>query len=129
MRHLLNTLYVTDPLMYLSLENENIVVWSDREVVGKFPLHLFQSIVCFGCKGLSPALMGKCINDNIYISLHNLHGGFEASVVGNIPGNVILRRSQYRLAGSESSLEVAKECDKYGQRVQNSVFECKLDPA
>ena len=109
MRHLLNTLYVTDPLMYLSLENENIVVWSKGEAVGKFPLHLFQSIVCFGCKGISPALMGKCVDSNIYISLHNLHGGFEASIIGNIPGNVILRRSQYRLADDASSLEVAKD--------------------
>ena len=112
MRHLLNTLYVTDPLMYLSIENENIVVWSDREVVGKFPLHLFQSIVCFGCKGMSPALMGRCVDENIYISLHNLYGGFEASVIGNVPGNVILRRSQYRLADNDSSLDVAKDMIK-----------------
>ena len=32
--------------------------------------------------------------------------------------------------GGEKRLRrVAKECEAYGQRVQNSVFECVLDPA
>ena len=31
--------------------------------------------------------------------------------------------------GQRRLVQVAKECEKYGQRVQNSVFECKLDPA
>ena len=31
--------------------------------------------------------------------------------------------------GQKRLSQVAKECEKYGQRVQNSVFECKLDPA
>jgi CRISPR-associated protein Cas2 len=31
--------------------------------------------------------------------------------------------------GSRRLRQVAKACLDYGQRVQNSVFECKLDPA
>jgi CRISPR-associated protein Cas2 len=31
--------------------------------------------------------------------------------------------------GSKRLRQVAKACLDYGQRVQNSVFECKLDPA
>ena len=30
--------------------------------------------------------------------------------------------------GKKRLAKVAKECEKYGQRVQNSVFECLLDP-
>jgi CRISPR-associated protein Cas2 len=32
-------------------------------------------------------------------------------------------------AGRKRLRTVARECQKMGQRVQNSVFECKLDPA
>lgn len=32
-------------------------------------------------------------------------------------------------AGKKRLRKVAKQCQNYGQRVQNSVFECVLDPA
>ncbi|MDO4281010.1 MAG: CRISPR-associated endonuclease Cas2 [Peptococcaceae bacterium] len=32
-------------------------------------------------------------------------------------------------AGRKRLRKIAKECDKFGQRVQNSVFECNLDAA
>ena len=32
-------------------------------------------------------------------------------------------------AGKKRLQKVAKQCQNYGQRVQNSVFECVLDPA
>lgn len=32
-------------------------------------------------------------------------------------------------AGKKRLNKVAKQCQNYGQRVQNSVFECVLDPA
>ena len=32
-------------------------------------------------------------------------------------------------AGKSRLRKVAKVCQNYGQRVQNSVFECKVDPA
>ena len=33
------------------------------------------------------------------------------------------------LAGQKRLRKVAKSCENYGQRVQNSVFECIIDPA
>ena len=32
-------------------------------------------------------------------------------------------------AGKKRLVQVAKQCQNYGQRVQNSVFECILEPA
>jgi len=32
-------------------------------------------------------------------------------------------------AGRKRLRKVAKQCENYGQRVQNSVFECLIDPA
>lgn len=31
-------------------------------------------------------------------------------------------------AGKKRLRQIARQCTNYGQRVQNSVFECKLDP-
>ena len=58
MRKLQNTLYVTTPSAYLSLDGENIVVQNEGETIGRVPLHNLEGIVSFGYRGASPALMG-----------------------------------------------------------------------
>ena len=47
MRHLLNTLYVLTPELYLTLDGENVVAKRDGSDVGRFPLHGLEQIVCF----------------------------------------------------------------------------------
>ncbi|MEG1505779.1 MAG: subtype I-C CRISPR-associated endonuclease Cas1, partial [Lachnospiraceae bacterium] len=44
MKKLLNTLYVTSPEAYLSLDGENIVVLKGEVVGGRFPLHNIENI-------------------------------------------------------------------------------------
>ena len=58
MRKLLNTLYITSPNTYLSLDGENIVVLKDEDEMLRVPLHNLEGIVAFGYTGASPALMG-----------------------------------------------------------------------
>ena len=58
MRKLLNTLYVMTESCYLTLEGENIVIQNGEKVLGRFPLHTLENVVCFTYKGASPALMG-----------------------------------------------------------------------
>ena len=65
MKRLLNTLYVTGTNRYLSLDGENVVVFEDKEEVGRIPLHNLQSIVTFGYPGVSPALMGACAQRDV----------------------------------------------------------------
>ena len=48
MKKHLNTVYVTTPGAYLSLEGEAIVVKADGAVKGRLPMHMLESIVCFG---------------------------------------------------------------------------------
>ena len=60
MKRLRNTLYVTTPDAYLSLDGENIVLSVKKEERGRRPLHLLDSIIVFGHLGVSPALLGKC---------------------------------------------------------------------
>ncbi len=102
MKKLLNTLYITSPDRYLSLDGENVVVLCDDQVIGRIPLHNLESIVTFGYTGASPALMGKCAKANVALSFMSMNGKFLARVCGEVKGNVTLRRQQYRIADNEN---------------------------
>lgn len=101
MRKLLNTLYVTSPDTYLSLDGENVVVLKKDIEASRLPLHNLESIVAFGYTGASPALMGACAKKNISLCFMTQNGRFLARVVGEVYGNVTLRKVQYRLSDSE----------------------------
>lgn len=109
MRKLLNTLFITQPDVYLSLDGKNVVLLKNDERLGRLPLHNLESIVTFGYTGASPALMGYCASENISIVFLTRSGRFLARVVGMSRGNVILRKKQYRISDSElRSAKIAK---------------------
>ena len=59
MKKLLNTLYVTSPESYLSLDGENIVVL-DRDIeIGRVPLHNLEAVVSFGLPRSKPCFNGR----------------------------------------------------------------------
>ena len=101
MRRLLNTLFVLTEDAYLALENENIVVKNGEAVLGRGPLLTVENIVYFGYKGASPFLMGECAKRGIGLCFLSTHGRFLARVCGENPGNVLLRKKQYRLSEDE----------------------------
>lgn len=102
MRKMLNTLYITTPEAYLALEDRNVVVHKEEEVLGRFPLHTLESILYFGYKGASPALMGACGEMDIGLCFFTPGGRFQARVCGETRGNVLLRKQQYRLSDDEA---------------------------
>ena len=102
MRQLLNTLFVTSEDIYLSLDGENIVANRGGEAVARYPLHTLQNIVTFSYAGASPALMGKCAQREIGLAFCSPRGKFLARVSGQMQGNVLLRRMQYRVADDPS---------------------------
>ena len=102
MRKLLNTLFVLSEDSYLALEGETVTVLSGEEKRGQFPLHTLENILCFSYKGASPALMGKCARDGVNLCFLTPKGKFLARVSGENPGNVLLRRTQYRIADDEA---------------------------
>lgn len=109
MKKLLNTLFVTSPDRYLSLDGENVVVLHNDEETGRIPLHNLESIVTFGYTGASPALMGACASKNIALSFMSSHGRFLARVTGEFKGNVTLRKEQYRISDDDiKSAGIAK---------------------
>ena len=109
MKKLLNTLYITTPDRYLSLDGENVVISAERQEIGRVPLHNLERIMAFGCAGASPALMGKCVADGRELVFMSRSGRFLARVEGEVSGNVLLRRTQYRYADDKAlSMSIAK---------------------
>lgn len=109
MKKLLNTLFITQPDVYLSLDGDNIVLLKEQEKLGRLPLHNLESIVSFGYTGASPALMGYCAERNISLVFLTMNGRFLARVIGKSKGNVILRKKQYRISEDEAmSAKIAR---------------------
>lgn len=98
MKHLLNTLYILSEDIYLSLDGENVVANRDKQIATRYPLHTLQNIITFSYSGASAALMGACAERQIGLAFCTPRGKFLARVCGEDNGNVLLRRSQYRIA-------------------------------
>lgn len=101
MRILGNTLYVTTPDAYLSLDGENVVIQKSGNELRRIPLHNLDGIVAFGYTGASPALMEACSERGVALTFLTMHGRFLARVCGTEQGNVLLRKEQYRVSDSE----------------------------
>lgn len=101
MKKLLNTLYITLPDAYLALKGENIVIIKDEKAIGRVPLHNLEAICTYGRQGASPALMHACVEREIAITFLTNSGRFRARVIGPSNGNVILRKTQYRISDDE----------------------------
>jgi len=108
MKKLLNTLYITNPDYYLSLDGENVVVKLNEDEIGRMPLHNLDGIVTMGFSGASPKLMGYCSEKNISITFLSSSGRFLATVNGETRGNVLLRKEQYRISDDDKrALKIA----------------------
>lgn len=106
---LLNTLYVMTSGSYLHLDNDTIRVDVERETRLRVPLHHLCGIITFGDVLLSPALIGRCSEGGITISLLDRNGRFMARIEGPVSGNVLLRTAQYRAASEPgAALEIAR---------------------
>lgn len=116
MKKLLNTLYITTPDSYLSLDGENVVIKRENAEVARLPLHNLESILTFGYTGASPALMGACAKQNIDLCFMTANGKFLARVVGETYGNVLLRKTQFR------NSDIPNEC----LRISKSIITGKL---
>lgn len=103
MRKLLNTLYVISDDLYLSLENNNVIVTHQKEVVNRIPMHTLESIVIFNRKGISIPLMEACARNGVQIFLLSYTGQMNAVITGHLNGNVALRKAQYCLSLDEQA--------------------------
>lgn len=98
MRKLLNTLYVTTPLSYLTKDGENLVIKIEGSEKFRIPIRNIEEVVMFSQMGASPGSMKLCIDYNVGITFLSPSGGYIASLDCGARGNVLLRRTQYRIA-------------------------------
>lgn len=105
----LNTLFVSTEGSYLAKEGEAVVVKHGAEKPLRVPIHMLESIVCFGPIKVSPFLMALCAERNVSISFLESNGRFLARVQGRMSGNVLLRKDQFRASEDAGrSLELAR---------------------
>lgn len=95
MRKLLNTLFVTNPEAYLSLDGNNAVLLEDGKVLFRIPVNNLEGVICFNYLGASPKFMQYCTDRNINVSFITPFGRYMAGMCGRIKGNVLLRKKQY----------------------------------
>jgi len=108
-KHHLNTLFVQTQGAYLKKEGDAVVVRVAQKTALRVPLHQLDGIATFGRVSASPFLLGACAEAGVRVSMLTTHGRFLAAVVGFAPGNVLLRREQYRRADDhDASLAVAR---------------------
>ncbi|TXI44131.1 MAG: type I-C CRISPR-associated endonuclease Cas1 [Lysobacter sp.] len=96
MRKQLNTLYATTEGAWLRKDGANVVMEVDQQERARIPAHLLEGLVCFGRIGVSPQLLGFCMEAGITVTYLTPNGRFYARVEGPVSGNVLLRRAQYR---------------------------------
>lgn len=70
----------------------------DKQEAPGTRLHTLSGIVSFSYSGASPALMGACAKRDVSLAFCTPRGRFLARVTGESSGNVLLRRTQYRVA-------------------------------
>lgn len=103
MKQLLNTVYVSDPNIYLALKGNNLNLLKENESLARIPLHNIEAICTYGHQGASPALMGECMKQNINLTFFTSSGRFRGRVTGETNGNVTLRKKQYRTSDNEGA--------------------------
>ena len=98
MKKHLNTLFVTTQGAYLSKEGECAVIKIDKVEKVRLPLHMLDGIVCFGQVSCSPFLLGHCATTGVTVTFLSEYGKFLCQMQGPTKGNILLRRTQYRMA-------------------------------
>ena len=109
MRQHLNTLFITTQGAYLRKQGDTVAVRVEKKDMLRVPMNNLGAIACFGRVACSPFLLGACAQHGIAVSFLTETGRFLAAVNGFTPGNVLLRREQYRWADDpERSSEIAR---------------------
>ncbi|QIZ75785.1 type I-C CRISPR-associated endonuclease Cas1c [Ferrimonas lipolytica] len=105
MKQLQNCLYITKDGAYLHKQRETLLV--EQRIEGKkhkllqVPIHSIGAIFCFGNVLVSPQVMGFCGERGTGLAFFDQFGRFQARVVGQQHGNVLLRRAQYQFSDEQ----------------------------
>jgi CRISPR-associated protein Cas1 len=106
-----NTLFVTTEGATLRSRNAALQVIVDGKVAMHAPMHHLGAVALFGTTMISSAVLQRCAEAGIAVTFLSRTGRLIARVDAPQPGNVLLRRQQFRLADDdEASLSIARSC-------------------
>ncbi len=115
----LNTLYVMTEGAYLRREGQTVAIEIDGAAAARIPLHMIDSIACFGRVMVSPHLMEACVEARIALNFLSPHGRILARLDTPGSGGVRLRRAQFRRADDMAFRQVLARAIVAG-KVQNA---------
>jgi len=111
MKHHLNTLFITTADAWLSKDGAAVKVRIEKQTRLRVPFNNIGSIVCLGRVGCSTPLMAACAQHGISLAFLTEYGRFQVAIQGYTPGNVLLRRIQYRRSDDDAaSAAIATAC-------------------
>ena len=106
MKQIQKTLYVSSNY-YFHCQGECLVC-EEKDNKVRVPFCSIEKIIVFGNPIISSALIRELSSHNISISFVSEYGGFNGSFQGPSIGNVVLRKNQYFLDGTEREINLVK---------------------
>lgn len=104
-----NTLFVTAEGSHLRMRELSLQVVTDGKVRIAVPLHHLHAIAMLGRASITTSVLERCVDAGISITFLNSTGKLIARVDAPASGNVLLRRSQFRMADDGArALEIAR---------------------
>lgn len=108
MKQHLNTLFIQTDGAYIARRGETLLVRVEDQDRLRVPIHTIGGVVAFGRVNASTSALALCAEQGVAVSLCSENGRLLARVSGFTPGNVLLRRDQYRKADDlDASLAIA----------------------
>lgn len=98
----LNILYVTTDGLYVHHEGDLVLVERKGETLLKIPLHHLEGITLLAHSSVSPSLLQKCMRKGVPVTYLTDRGHFLGRLEGAHPGNVLLRKEQFRQSENEN---------------------------
>ena len=97
---ILNTLYVTEHRMRLSVRDRSVEIRDGRTLVGRYPLEGLDAIVLTGRAEITNEALGRTVQSGVRVAALSKTGRLRFVVGGGTNGNVQLRVRQVEAAGS-----------------------------
>ena len=108
MKKLGNVLYIMTEGSHLHCDNGTISVKIGGSEKVRIPAHTIEAIICLCNTTVSTPFIGFCGENGISLSFHSDNGKFYGRIYGPVNGNVLLRKKQYQLIGSDQSADIVR---------------------
>lgn len=114
------TIYLLTEGTYIHCENDTITFEMKNGTKQKLAYHVIDSIIIFYNTTLSSYVMYECSKHQIVISYISAYGRYLGSFIGEISGNVLLRKKQFDMIDDIKSVDLVRNI--LGAKIHNSIW-------